>query len=1143
MTVTINKMSAGKGYEYFLRTVAAGDGDRSLSTPLTRYYTEEGTPPGRWMGSGLPSLESQVQAGDEVTEDQLRRLIGEGKHPVTGEHLGRRYRVFKKPVEGKRRHAVAGYDLTFSIPKSASVLWGVSDAGTQAIIADAHQTAVAEALDFIEREVLATRAGAKGPKGGVAQLEATGVIATAFDHYDSRANDPHLHTHVVISNRVKTTRDGAWRTIDGNPLHAWVVAISELHKAVFSDHLTRALGVDWQRRPRGRDRNPAWEVTGVPQPLVEEFSGRSHDINEVTDRLIEEYVANHGRRPRRSTIMKLRQQATLSSRPEKQIHSLAELTTAWRRRAEQALTPDAVTWAREVTTNPARPTLRADDVPLDVIEKLGRTVVAVVGEKRATWRRPNLYAETARQTLGWRFANTADREAITGMIVDAAEHGSLRLTPPELATTPGALTRDDGTSTFRPKHSTVFSSEQLLAAEDRLLQRAGTTTAPTVDIETVDRITAQSVKGHRLSPEQTQAIAMVAVSGRQLDLLIGPAGAGKTTAMRALHRAWTTHHGRGSVVGLAPSAAAAHILAEDLGIACENTAKWHYEYQQGRARFQRGQLVIIDEATLAGTLTLDQITAHAAQAGAKVLLVGDWAQLQSVNAGGAFAMLADARDDAPELVDIHRFTHEWEKAASLDLRQGHADAVEAYLAHQRVHDGATDAMLDGAYRAWTYDTTAGKASVLIADSTHAVRALNARARAERLLTRATHEGPEARLLDGTRASAGDWVITRKNDRRLRTLRSGWVRNGDRWTVTDVRSDRSLVVRRQGRKRGGAVVLPATYVADHVDLGYAVTAHRAQGLTVDTAHVVVFDSTTRENLYVAMTRGRDSNVAYVVVNPADDNHGAPAAETPTAKTVLLGVLANSGAELSAHQTIKAEQETWGSLAQLIAEYETIAEVAQRDRWASLLRGSGLTSEQAQSAIESDAFGPLVAELRRAEANGHNIETLLPIAVARYGLGDADDIAAVLRHRIALSTRNVGTGRGRRPARLIVGLTPEALGPMASDMRKALDERRDLIEQRARALAEDAVRTKAPWTKALDLMPTDRADRARWVQAAITIAAYRDRYGITAPRPLGVATTDTHRIDRARAAAAIRRVETAVATASQPQARSGQEGIGW
>src|SRR5665811_111730 len=203
--------------------------------------------------------------------------------------------------------------------------------------------------------------------------------------------------------------------------------------------------------------------------------------------------------------MKLRQRAALSSRPEKHIHSLADLTNAWRRRTAEVLGGDAVAWAREVATNSARPTLRADDVPLDVIEKLGRTVVAVVGEKRATWRRPNLYAETARQTLGWRFANAADREAITGMIVDAAEHGSLRLTPPELHTPPEALTRDDGTSTFRPKHSTVFSSEQLLAAEDRLLQRAAMTTAPTVDIETVDRIAERPVKGHRLSPEQVQA--------------------------------------------------------------------------------------------------------------------------------------------------------------------------------------------------------------------------------------------------------------------------------------------------------------------------------------------------------------------------------------------------------------------------------------------------------------------------------------------------------------------------------------------------------------------------------------------------------------------------------------------------------------
>lgn len=369
VTVTINKMSAGKGYEYLLRTVAVGDGNRSLSTPLTRYNTEAGTPPGHWMSSGLPALESSITAGDGVTEDQLKKLIGQGARPTTGKPLGRRYSSYNQPDDGKRRHAIAGYDLTFSLPKSASVLWGVADGGTQALIADAHQAAVADALDFLEREIVATLVGAKGPNGAVAQVEVTGVLAAAFDHYDSRANDPHLHTHVVISNKVRTVRDGKWRTIDGARLHAWVVALSELHEASFSDHLTRSLGVGWERRPRGRDRNPAWEVIGVPQSLVEKFSSRLGGIDAATDQLIEEYVANHGHRPRRPTIMKLRQQANLSTRPAKHIHSLTDLSDLWRRRTADHLGTDPAMWARRLTSNHAgrpRPTPRvAASDPLD----------------------------------------------------------------------------------------------------------------------------------------------------------------------------------------------------------------------------------------------------------------------------------------------------------------------------------------------------------------------------------------------------------------------------------------------------------------------------------------------------------------------------------------------------------------------------------------------------------------------------------------------------------------------------------------------------------------------------------------------------------------------------------------------------------
>lgn len=1137
MTVTVKSMHAGQGVDYLLRTVAVGDGDRSLRDPLTRYYTEEGTPPGYWLGSGVVSLDSGLKVGDEVADEQLRRLIGHGQHPATGEQLGSRFRTYAQPKTGKRKHAVAGFDMTFSIPKSASILWGVTDAGTQAIIADAHHRAVTEALDFVEREIVATRAGAKGARGSVVQLDTTGVVATAFDHYDSRASDPHLHTHVVISNRVKTVRDGKWRTLDGTPLHHWTVAVSELHEAIFSDHLTRALGVCWERRARGRDRNPAWEITGVPQKLVTAFSQRSRDIDAATEAAIAEYVATHGHQPKRSTINKLRQTANLTTRPPKHIHSLADLTAGWRRRATDLLGEDATTWAQNALANAPQRLLRADNIPFDLIEEVGRSVVIAVGEKRSTWRRANLYAETSRQILGWRFASASDREAITGLIVEAAEHGSLRLTPPDLTKTPASFTRVDGSSEFRPKHSTVFSAEHLLAAEDRLLKRADAITAPTVDIEVVDTTTNQPVKGHRLSPEQAQAIAKVAVSGRQLDLLVGPAGAGKTTALRVLKKAWTQQRGGNSVAGLAPSAAAAAVLAEELGIGTENTAKWLYEHQQGHVRFSRGQLVIIDEATLAGTLTLDRITAHAEQAGAKVLLVGDWAQLQSVEAGGAFGMLVEARDDAPELVDIHRFTNKWEKLASIDLRHGRVDVVDTYIDHGRVDGGTGESMTEAAYVAWKHDVDHGRASILIADNAATVRDLNVRAQAER----GGAHGRAVTLIDGTNATTGDWIITRQNDRRLRTLRNGWVRNGDRWTVNDVRPDGSLVVRRQDR-RSGAVVLPAAYVAEHVDLGYAITAHRAQGITVDTSHVVVTESTTRENLYVEMTRGRDHNHAYVITGDADDNHGTPDdQDVPTAREVLTGVLANVGAELSATQTIEAEQEAWGGIRQLAAELETLAAAAQRDRWARLLARCGLTEAQRDDVLASDAYGAFAAELRRAEGNGHDVDRILPVAVNRYGLGDADDVAAVLRHRLRLATSDAGSRRSRRPARLIAGLIPEPIGPMAADIRKAIDERKVLIEQRAKTLAETGIKRRESWIQRIGDAPA--VDRIHWLRSVIAIAAYRDRYGITSRDPLGgQPVDDNQRLDRARAEAALRRATEASTRLASQELGQGRRGLG-
>jgi hypothetical protein len=237
----------------------------------------------------------------------------------------------------------------------------------------------------------------------------------------------------------------------------------------------------------------------------------------------------------------------------------------------------------------------------------------------------------------------------------------------------------------------------------------------------------------------------------------------------------------------------------------------------------------------------------------------------------------------------------------------------------------------------------------------------------------------------------------------------------------------------------------------------VTAHRAQGITTDTSHVLVDPSTTRENLYVAMTRGRHANLVYVATDRPDDNHTTPhPADDPdaTARSVLYGVLQHVGAELSAHETITAEQEAWGSVAQLAAEYETIAQAAQHDRFATLIRQSGLTRTK-QKTIHSDAFGrspPNSAARKRTTTTSTPSYRAWSRPAARRLPTTSPPSSTTASPATA---RPAGSGRTRKAPRLIAGLIPEATGPMSAEMRKALTERRDLIEQRAEAVLDQAV----------------------------------------------------------------------------------------
>lgn len=1140
-------MTAGQGYRYLLNSVVVGDGDRDATTALTRYYEQSGTPPGRWYGSGLAGLEHPIEPGTEVGEEQLKRLLGHGQDPVTGEPLGRPFRTFateaervqarvgklpdslsadEQAVETSRIEAeeatkpraapVAGFDLTFSAPKSVSTLWAVSDAGTQALIAEAHHAAMRDVLELIERDVAMTRIGAAGPRGAVAQVEVKGLLATAYDHYDSRSSDPQLHTHLVVANRVQAVRDRKWRTLDSRALHNAVTGLSEHYNAVLSDHLARMLGTAWEARERGPGRSTAWEIAGVPQELMDAFSSRTRDIEQVKERLVAEYVARHGRQPSSKVLWQIRQQATLETRPDKKHYSLAELTARWRERATEHVGDDPVAWARGMLRETeGEPLLRADDLPAETIAELAGVVVAMVADRRSTWRRWNLHAEAVRQSMPWRFASAHDRDVIVTAITDAAEQASLALTPPELASTPERFRRSDGSSAFRPRNATVYSSADILAAEDRLLAASENRAAPTAALAAIEHAARTPAKRGDpvLSPDQEIAISKVAVSGRALDVLVGPAGAGKTASMRALRRAWESQHGAGSVLGLAPSAAAAAVLGEDLDIQTENTAKWLFEHRRGVWNLRAGQLLIVDEASLAGTLALDQLTAHATAVGAKVLLVGDPEQLSAVDAGGAFGLIVRQRPDAPRLLELHRFRHEWEKRASLGLRIGDTDVIDDYISHGRVHDGAFDAILERAYQAWKADRDDGKRSLLIAETIDTVATLNARARTDRIAAGQVTDEPGVGLHDGNRASAGDIVVTRRNDRRLALGRS-WVKNGDRWIVTRTRDDGSVTLRREGSIWRTTITLPAEYVATDLELGYATTAYRAQGSTVDTAHTIVASpEMTRESLYVSMTRGKDANHVYVATDQAHlEEHQHRDDLQMSARSVLYGILQHVGAELSAHQTIEQEQEDASSLWQLAAEYETIAVEAQAHRWLAVLGDAGLTDTQLDELADADSFGVLSAELRRLEATGHRVDQLLATVTRAGRLERVQDLGSLLRYRITRLAEQYQPTPPPRPG-LIAGLIPRAQGTLRPDDRTALTEREELMEQRAHAVLDRARQRHEPW---LEQLPDPEGPAQE--QALVVIAAYRDRWRITTRSPLGpTPADDAQRIDHQRAQA--------------------------
>jgi len=850
---------------------------QAVAFRATEYYLGVGEAPGRWHGRGLEQL--GLEAGGRVSEQQLEALFARGLHPVTGQRLGRTWRA----------DGVTGYDLTFSAPKSVSALWALGSEDVAASALAAHQAAVEAGLAYLDAHASLSRKGTDG----VEQVSTDGMSAALFNHRTSRAGDPQLHTHALVLNKARCV-DGVWRTLDGTELFGHKKTAGMIYQNALRNEMHARLGVEFGPV----SDNGQAEILGVPANLLKLWSKRAAAIDAEAGPKIAEYEKLLGRTLSPAERVVVTKTAVLKTRPGKTHPEISTLAQTWSAEAARlGWTPERLRTAAGVAPDqPGKPgqqrqaagaepaasdraarrapgLARGSDAILPAASGPGgpdaEMVLAALlatGQRSAVFARTDVAGQVAAHlpTTGLTAAHALARvEALTDMALGLAE--AVPVGRPVRGVTPRAS-------------DARFATAQVLQAEARILSLAARGRNGGYGQADHAHVRTAAAAG-RLDSGQIRALVRLTDGGDFLSVLTAPAGAGKTSTLGASSQAWTAAGYR--VVGLAPSARAAAELSAATGARADTLAKWLHNQDRLRqlppaerawTALDDRTVLVVDEASMASTLDLDRLTSVAAKAAAKVVLVGDPGQIGVINGpGGMLAALAHA-GHAVELDQIHRFTHPWERDASLHLRAGNPAILRTYQAEGRLHPCPdSDTALDAVFTHWTHARQAGQDALMLARTRLDVDALNTRARAA-AITAGDVTGPVTTAGDRD-WQAGDLLRTRRNNRSLvlnSTTADGHVRNGDRYRVLGSGPDGGLIV--QDLSGRGRLTLPGDYLAEHCEYGWASTIDAAQGATADIGLVLVRPGLDREHLYVAMTRGRHANHAYITPDaPADPDH--------------------------------------------------------------------------------------------------------------------------------------------------------------------------------------------------------------------------------------------------------------------------------
>lgn len=832
---------------------------------LGDYYSEHETRTPVWVcagdartGARLVGLSDEQRAGGEADAAVVARWLDDGVAPN-----GARGRGF-----GSR--GVHGFDLTFAAPKSVSLVRALKgDDVAQKAFAAAHTAALGEAMEYLADHAGYTRV--HNPVTGDKDLvRLPGLVAVAYQHETSRCGDPHLHTHVIVPNR-QARADGVMVSIDGTSLYHEARAAGVIYQATLRRELFQSLGTLWA--PVDPATGMA-EIAGIGRGDIRAWSRRSSQLREwAAHNLVS------GDSPLSAAQLAAAQKATRPAKPEELAWS--QLQEQWRADARGlGLDRAAVDQAR---------TARRAAAPAALNH--ARLAEAAENIEKAVFTRADLVEIVAAQL-------PVDGEQSPRAAVEAAVDAfGMRLTAPRAA--------------HQREGHERFTLARILAEEAAVLDLVDARDDRAALWALDDRDAATAA----LSADQRRAVTNITQSPWLVQALSAPAGAGKTTSLRALRAAAERCYSH--VVVLAPTGKAVDVaMREGAGHDGHTIAKALHLLDQDQLRLRPNTLIVVDEAGMVGTDDLRRLLTATTAARVKTVLVGDAHQLAPVKArGGMFAQLCTDLPWTQHLSEVWRMTDPEERTASLALRDGKPedlrDAVDWYRSHDRLHCGDAITMAADAVAAYTADTKLGRDALLVCDTTEMADALNQRIHHERIAP----DAATATVARGQKVAVGDVIISRRNDPtiafhhstpRAESLPS--VRNGNRWRVAGVDTKRNLL----GAERlddGARVLFDQDYFREHISLGYAVTVHSAQGATADTSMAVLSEDTSRNLLYVAMTRGRQANHAHIyehTTEASEFSHEQPAGthvaqrgDSRDAVALVHRILTNDEPAITAH----------------------------------------------------------------------------------------------------------------------------------------------------------------------------------------------------------------------------------------------------